>query len=139
MTPSLKVEERLDIAINFKSWKTKILLILEENELQNHVEKVTLEPEGTQEKSKYKKNEAKAKRILVDSIKVQFIPHVVAWKTSKVVYDALVGLFESNNINGKLTLRNLPRNVMITGSDFVVSYLMRFSQIKYELISIGTP
>jgi hypothetical protein len=106
MVPSLRVEDRLDGATNFRSWKTRILLVLEENELQNHVKEVIPEPEGAEEKAKYKKNEAKAKRILIDSIKDHLIPHVVELKTAKEVYDALVGLFESNNTSRKLTLRH---------------------------------
>ena len=33
----LRVEDMLDGARNFRSWKTKILLILDENEIQNDV------------------------------------------------------------------------------------------------------
>ena len=60
MAPNLKVEDKLDGAINFKYWKTKILLILEGNELQDHVEKFIPEPKptGVEEKAKYKNNEA---------------------------------------------------------------------------------
>ena len=106
MAPSLKVEDRLDGVINLRSWKTRILLILEENELQDQVEKVILDPEGAKEKAKYKKNEAKAKRILVYSIKDHLIPCVVALNNAKEVYDALVGLYESRNTSRKLNLRH---------------------------------
>ena len=61
MVPSLRVEDGLDGATNIRSLKTRILL-LEENELQDHVKEVILEPEGVEEKAKYKENEAKAKR-----------------------------------------------------------------------------
>jgi hypothetical protein len=37
MVFSLRVEDMLDGATNFRSWKTKILLILDENEIQNDV------------------------------------------------------------------------------------------------------
>ena len=95
MAANFRVEDRLDGAINFRSWNTRILLILEENELQDHVEKVILEPKGVEEQAKYKKNEAKAKIILVDSMKDHLIPHVIGLKTAKVVYDALVKLYAS--------------------------------------------
>jgi hypothetical protein len=44
MITSMRVEDRLDGADNFRSWKHKILLILEENELLDHVNQVLLEP-----------------------------------------------------------------------------------------------
>jgi hypothetical protein len=34
MVSSLRVEDRLDGATNFRSWKTMILFILDENEIQ---------------------------------------------------------------------------------------------------------
>jgi hypothetical protein len=37
MVLSLRVEDMLDGATNFRSWTTKILLILDENEIQNDV------------------------------------------------------------------------------------------------------
>jgi len=66
---SLRLEDRLEGANNFRSWKTKILFVLEENEIQNYVKNEITEPEGEEEKSKYRKNEGKAKRILIDSVK----------------------------------------------------------------------
>ena len=51
-----RVEDRLDGAENFKSWKHKILLILEEKYLLNYVKEVILELEEEEAKTKYKNN-----------------------------------------------------------------------------------
>jgi hypothetical protein len=77
MITNMRVEDRLDGADNFKSWKHRILLILEENELLDHVKQVLLEPEEEDAKAKFKKNEIKAKIILTDSIKYHLIPNVL--------------------------------------------------------------
>ena len=71
------------------------------------------EPEGEEEKSKYRKNEGKAKRILIDSVKDHFIPHISNLDMAKKMYDALVGLFESNNTSRKLALRHQLRSIMM--------------------------
>ena len=42
MTTNLRVEDRLVGADNFRSWKHRILLILEENDLLDYVKEVTL-------------------------------------------------------------------------------------------------
>lgn len=94
---------------------------------KNMWRKSILEPKRAEEKFNYKNNEAKAQRILIDSIKCHLIPHVVALKTAKEVYDSLIGFYESNNTNRNLTLINNLCNVMMTRSDFVVSYLMILS------------
>ena len=62
--------------------------------------------EGDEAKDIHKKNMVKAKRIIVDSIKDDIIPHASSLKTLKEVFDALTKLFEVKNINWKMTLRN---------------------------------
>jgi hypothetical protein len=103
MVTSLRVEDRLDGATNFRSWKTRILFILDENEIQNYVREVVSEPESDEEKARHKKNEAKAKRILIDSVKDHLIPHIVELKTAKEMFDALVELFESKNTSKEIS------------------------------------
>ena len=48
------------------------------NSVTNLKKEVIREPEGVEEKNKHKKDETKAKRILVDSIKDLLIAHVGA-------------------------------------------------------------
>ena len=89
MITSMRVEDRLDGAYNFRSWKHRILLILEENELLDHVKQVLPELEEEDAEAKYKKNEIKAKRILTYSINDLLIPYVSELKTPKEMFDAL--------------------------------------------------
>ena len=105
MTTNLRVEDRLDGVDNFISWKHRILLILEENDLLHYVKEDTLEPKE-EAKAKYKKNMAKAKIILFDSIKDHLIPHVSELKTPKEMFKALRRLYERKNTNRKLLLRH---------------------------------
>jgi hypothetical protein len=127
MITSMRVEDRLDGVDNFISWKHRILLILEENELLDHVKQVLLEPEEEDAKTKYKKNEIKAKRILIDSIKDHLIPNVSELKTPKEMFDALSILYERKNTRRKLTLRHQLRNMMMNKSDTISTYFMRIS------------
>ena len=122
MVSSFRVEDGLYGATNLISWKTRILFILDENEIQNYVKESVSEPEGAEEKARHKKNDAQAKRILIDSTKDHLIPHIVELKTTKVMFDALVGLFESKNTNMKLALRNRLRCIMMTKLDSIATY-----------------
>jgi hypothetical protein len=45
MSTSMRVEDRLDGADNFRSWKHRVLLILEENDILDYVMKTLPEPE----------------------------------------------------------------------------------------------
>lgn len=127
----------MDGGTKFRSWKTKIILVLDENEIQNNVKENVLEPKNVEEKAKHKTNEAKAKRNLIDSIKDHLIPHVAELKTAKKMYDALVGLFESKNNSRKLTLRHQLHSIMMSRLDSVATYLMRVFRLRDQLNAIG--
>jgi hypothetical protein len=106
MKTSFRVEDRLEGATNFRAWKIKLLLILEENDLLDYINQDIPEPVEDEEKVKHKKKEVMTRRILVDSVREHLIPHIAELKTAKKMYNALVKLFESKNISRKLALRN---------------------------------
>ena len=108
-----KLDENLEGDDNFRAWKYRISMVLEENELDSYISEEVLVPEGDEAKSLHKKKLVMAKRIIVDSIKDHLIPHVSSPKTPKAMFDALTKLFEGKNINQKMTLRNQLKNVKI--------------------------
>jgi len=75
MVISTKLDEKLEGADNFRAWKYRVMLILEENDLENFIEEEVANLEGDQAKEKHKKNLVKTKRIIADSIKDHLIPH----------------------------------------------------------------
>ena len=74
--------------------------------MDQYINKEFPNPEGDEAKAIHKKNLVKDKRIIAVSIKDNLIPHVSSLKTPKEVFDALMNLFEGNNINKKMALRN---------------------------------
>jgi len=106
MKTSFRVEDRLEGATNFRAWKIKLLIILEENDLLDYINQDIPELVEDKEKVKHKKKEVMTKRILVDSIREHLIPHIPELNIAKKMYIALVKLFESKNISRKLSLRN---------------------------------
>ena len=89
--------------------------------------------EGDEAKALHKKKMVMEKRIIADSIKDHVIPHVFSLKTPKAMFDALTKLFEGENINRKMTLRNQLKNVKIQNAETIQSYFTRVSQIKEQL------
>jgi hypothetical protein len=136
MAPSTKLDEKLEGVDNFRAWKYIVMLILEENNLEDFVKEVP-KPNEDEAKAKYKKNLVKAKRIIADSIKDHFIPHVSSLTTPKQMFDALSRLYEGKNINRKTTLRTQLKNVKMQSSETIQSYFTRVSQIKEQLEAIG--
>ena len=70
-------------------------------------------PEGDKANALLKKNLVKNNKIIADSIEDHLVPQVYSLKTSKEVFDSLTKLFEGNNINQNMTLRNQLKNVKI--------------------------
>jgi hypothetical protein len=127
MTTSTKLDEKLEGVDDFRAWKYRVMLILEENDLVSFVEQDIEELEGYEAKAKYKKDLIKAKRIIVDSIRNHLIPHVSALKNPKKMMYALSRLFEGNNITWKMTLRTQLKNVKMQNSETIQSYFTRVS------------
>ena len=73
---SMKVEDRLEGASNFISYNSRVLLLLEENDLLQCVNEKVPESEAEEDKPRWRKNDAKARRILVDSIRDHLVPQI---------------------------------------------------------------
>ena len=64
----MKVEDHLDRATDFISWKSRVL-ILEEIDFLKLVNEKGPKPNAEENKSHWRKSDARARRILVDSIR----------------------------------------------------------------------
>ena len=100
MSHHTKLDENLEGADNFRTWKYRISLVLEENELDSYIHEEVLVPEGDEAKALHKKKMVMEKMIIAYSIKDHLIPQVSSLKTpSKDMFGALTKLFEGKNIN----------------------------------------
>ena len=98
MSHHTKLDEKLEGDDNFRAWKYRISLFLEENDLDSYISEEVPIPKGDGAKSLHKKNLIKAKRIIADSIKDHLIPQVSSLKAPKAMFDALTKLFEGKSI-----------------------------------------
>ena len=83
----MKVEDHLDGATNFISWKSRVL-ILEENDLVKLVNEKVLERDVEEDKSHWRKSDAKARRILVDSVRDHLVSQISQYAPSsfRIIY-----------------------------------------------------
>ena len=96
MTKNTKIDEKLEGAENFRAWKYRIMLIMQENDMDQFVKEEVKEPEEEEAKSKHKKDMIIAKRIISDSIKDNLIPQVSSRETTKSRFDSVI-LFQVRN------------------------------------------
>ena len=81
----MKLEDHLDGATNFISWKSRVL-ILEENDLLKLVNEKVREPDAEEDKSHWKKSDSRARRILVDSVRDHLVPQISQKNTSRKMF-----------------------------------------------------
>jgi len=55
MAPNTNLDEKLEGDNNFRSWQYRVMLILEENDLEDLVKEEVPEPDEDEAKEKYKK------------------------------------------------------------------------------------
>ena len=85
----MKVENHLDGATNFISWKYRVL-ILEENDLLNLVNEKVPETEAEEDKSHWTKSDARVRRILVDSVKDHLVLQISQKKRTRNMFKTLM-------------------------------------------------
>ena len=92
MMDSIRVEDRLDGSSNFNNWKARVIAILEENDIDHYVTVVVVKPTTNASRASFKRNQAKARRIIYDSMKEHIMPIITPLKTTKECFDTLVKL-----------------------------------------------
>ena len=124
MATGLRMEDRLDGVGNFVSWKARILLVLEENELWDEVFRNTTTNPIVIHASidavafvSFNKKDIKAMRIILDAVKDHVIPHISAKDHAHEMWSALTGLFQSSNENRKMVLREKLKNIKMVKTE----------------------
>jgi hypothetical protein len=143
MTNSMKFENKLDGASNFRAWKTRIDLILAKNKVLDTVKGKIVKPEfkeGEEKEpqnvvamEKFKDVDINAMSIIVDSIKYHLIPYISHLDSSKKMYDALTNLFSVRNIGQVMSLKNELRDTKMNDDDIITSYFVRISQLRDQI------
>ena len=84
----MNVEDPLVGATNFISWKSRVL-ILGENDLLKLVNEKVLEEDVEEDKSHWRKSDARARRILVNSVRDHLVPQILQTKTTMKMFKTL--------------------------------------------------
>ena len=84
----MKVEDHLDAATNIISWRSRVL-ILQENDLLKLVNEKVPEQDVEEDKSHWRKNDARARRILVNSVMDHLVTQILQTKTTMKMFKTL--------------------------------------------------
>jgi hypothetical protein len=98
-------QDRLDGASNFGIWKEHILLSLEEYGLKEFALQTIPVPIDAQQAEAHKKNDAKARCIILDGVKDHIVPHLSGLDITGKMWEAIVKLYQNSNFNKKMVLK----------------------------------
>ena len=82
-TNTFRPEENLEGSTNYNSWKARFTAILEENDLDDLVFNTIEEPTSNAGRIAFKKEQAKARRIIYDLVKETLMPTITSLKIAK--------------------------------------------------------
>ncbi|XP_057837721.1 uncharacterized protein LOC131047920 [Cryptomeria japonica] len=137
MVNKLKVKDRLDGASNFTSWKFRVLIALEENDILEFVEKEVPEPYDETKKKQWRKNGTKAKKIFIYFVKDHLVLIISKLKIAREMFKTLEGLYEISNTSRSLSLRKQIHHIKMAKGDPVISFFMKIIELKDQPCAIG--
>ena len=139
MSTIMKTEDRLDGQSNFRSWKSRVMIILEDNDLAQYVKAEVAEPNDEPGKLTFKKNMIKAKRIILESVNDHLLSNIDDLNTPKAMFVYLTNLYESKNSSRKVALRSQIRAMYFSRSETISSYFSKIKLLKDQLKAIDAP
>jgi hypothetical protein len=134
---SVRVKDRLEGATNFNVWNLCITNILQEHDLEKYVTTVVEEPMNNAGRLAFSKSQAKAKKIIFDSIKESIMTAMTSLMTVKECMDTLVNLYEKQAPCENRKLKHKLKYLKMEKGESVESFFSRISQIRDHLLVTG--
>ena len=133
------VEDRLDGASNYGSWKTRVLIALEEYDVVDFAVKDIPRPEAEEEDrlAAWRRHDVKTRKILIHSVKSHLLFHISKAATAKEMFDTLKNLFERDSTSKSITLRSQLHTIKMKKSESMDAYFTRVAEIRDQLGNAG--
>jgi UbiD family decarboxylase len=101
--------------------------ILQEHELDQFVTSEVEEPTSNAGRETFRRNQAKAKRIIFDSVKDNIMPVMTPLMTTKECMDTLVNLYEKKAPSQKRTLKHKLKYLKMEKGESVASFCSKIA------------
>ena len=132
--------DKLTGSDDFHAWKMILDLKLEDHDLLDHVIGKIQEPPSNASaavRNKYKKGEIRAKLLIRESINKSLVAYISELGTSKEMYDKLILMFQVNNVNQVLFLKNKLKNMKKGRDESIQTFFMKLTETRNNLLAIG--
>ena len=106
---TFKEHEKLGEASSFATWKVTLEVIADNNDVLEYIQgRMPDPPKNTSSSIRniYKKGESKSKKIIDDGLQDHLLAYVGNLRKYKYMYDKIVCMYEINNLNEIITLKD---------------------------------
>lgn len=93
----LRDQDRLDRDSNYVIWKARISCLLDEHDLKTYIVSVVVVPADADPLKKYKKEMARARRLILDGVRDHVVSHIAGKDTAQQMWEALATLYKGSS------------------------------------------
>lgn len=110
--------------------------MLEENGINDYVTSIVVVPINATQLAAYK-DDAKARRIILDGVKDHSVPHILELDIAKKMWDVILNLYQNATTERKMILKEKLKNTRMNQGEDVTSYLTKLRLVKDKLAVVG--
>eukprot|EP00253_Pinus_taeda_P018416 PITA_18416 len=135
----LRLEYALDGSSNYIAWKDHMEAILEDNDLKDFIDQEVpkLATTNAIELAEWKKCVARARRILLEGVRDHIFSSLHGKETPFSMWKTLKDLYQNNNDQRKLVLKDKLRKIKCEKGNTISTYLNKLTPCRDELGSVG--
>ena len=132
----LRLEYALDGNSNYIAWKDHMEAVLEDNGLNDFIDQEVPEPTDATQLAEWKKCVARARRILLEGVQDHIVSSLHGNETLFLMWKTLNDLYQNNNDQRKLALKDKFRKIKCEKGDKISTYLNKLTNNRDELGSV---
>eukprot|EP00253_Pinus_taeda_P004471 PITA_04471 len=135
----LRFEYALDGSSNYIAWKDRMDAVLEDNGLKDFIDQEVpkLTVANATELVEWKKCVARARRILMEGVQYHIVSSLHGKETPFSMWKTLKDLYQNNNNQRKLALKDKLRKIKCEKGDTISTYMNKLTTCRDELGSVG--
>ena len=135
----LRLEYALDGSSNYIAWKDHMEAVLDDNSLKDFIDQEVpkLGAANATELAEWKKCVARARRILLEGIRDHIVSSLHGKETKFSLWKTLKDLYQNNNDQRKLALKDKLQKIKCEKGDMISTYLNKLTTCRDELRSVG--
>lgn len=105
MASGIRPKDRFDGKEHFVAWKFRIMMIIEDNDVKQYVDKESKQPNVEPNKTIWSKGNRKAMQIILDGVKNEIVPMLMKHQTTFHMMNALLNAYDVTNETRTLALK----------------------------------